>query len=213
MEYPLKSYLETKIEEFNLVGRRIMDVFMTKDEPWLDKSNYLTLYVNHYRPDYLPKTIRSVDIEDDLSVTRGCGTDGEVFVLFEDGDAFGIHLYYDLCEVRLFTPVSGEIRHKELNIDEHRLFSPVFDEQITEYNVRSKIDHFGEELNLYLKLTSGRMLHIGWNYMTILENDGSPMQITMGEEKLMIRDYESYFDDELVFTDKKLEWDAWEIGL
>ena len=186
------------LDEETVKGKAITDIVFSGDAPWLVKNAMRSLFCNLVDDSHgIPLKVREQDIPDEITVTRGRAAYGCETVLVLDGaPAIGISVSEGtIC----FRKVRKVIR-KNHNIDDSRLFDPVFGRHIGSYRIRHeswKAENRIRAIDFYFQ--EGLILDVGSAGVYILNGESDPMQISMGEKKTMIRNYSSLFDDELLW--------------
>ena len=180
----------------NICGKAIADIQFSGDDPFLDKDSMKTLVANRIgTTQRIPLKVHERDIPDELCVTRGRAAYGcSVSLLFHDRSSVSISIddgWAYLDEGAKF----DRAEQQKHNIDEKLLFMPILNKTIAEIKMKC---NGGDPMkgihSISFHLTDGRILYLGSAGVYILEKEGEPMQITMGEKKQFIRDYKSLFD-------------------
>ena len=144
---------------------------------------------------HMPSIIRESDIPDSLSITRGRSLYGcSVCLIF--GDETTIELSFDDGKVMLSDrekpDTSAQERH---NVNERQLFDPIINRAITDIKINTKAGRRSSGIhNVRFYLDNSIILYVSETGVYILESEGTPMQITMGEKNMMIRNYSALFD-------------------
>lgn len=87
MNYKSTEEVEKLFAEKKIAGRSIRDIFFRGDDPFLDKNHMRSLYMNGVVDrKCVAKSIRCIDIPDDLEVTAGRSVyQIEFTIQFDDG--------------------------------------------------------------------------------------------------------------------------------
>lgn len=200
----MSDRVEKMLQEASLVGKTLQDIFFYGDDPFFTKENMRAVYNNAVAPyEVFADRIREKDIPEDLMVGRGRENGGTKFaLLFGDGTAV---LFFLMGKVLSVEPVpAGRFKPpvNKNNIDEHRLFAPVFGRTLTRYEVSDCLNEENPELKIWLHFGEDLTLRLSDEGMYIIEKYDCPMGISFRKLLEMVQDRETLFDDELMLRDR-----------
>ena len=190
--------VENELDRFPLIGKTLQDIYFFDNDPFLNKDHMTSIFNNtmHYGA-IVAKTIRRKDIPDEVEITRGRGNYKGRFVLaFSDGTALQFLLNGKRSVHKPIPFENVSLPERKNNINEHKLFSPVFGRTICEFKVWITNGNF-QDIIIEISFREGLMLRLTDFGIYIMRENNHPLTVTIGRYRKMIRGYSDLFDDKL----------------
>lgn len=193
-------------EQAALVGKIVKDLWFYGDDPFLNKQAMVTIFNNlaHYGA-IRAKKIKKNDIPDDIMITRGRSAFRTKFLLvFSDDSAIKFCLDGRRSSLLYLQPGHFDFPKHRNNIDEHKLFSPVFGRTIKDFQVWERTGNGEPETKIEISFSEGLLLLLSDIGVSVMETHDSPMQVSIGEYRKMVPGYTKLFDKKRVLFRSKL---------